>query len=265
MNKDSGAGIDVERRLDRLSWELERVEKSIGRGEAELAEVEGYLSISDGVREALEELNSKLFRQLLDLLEEKLTLALEEVLEQPIRFRADSDFKRGAASVEFWIDNQGNREHVVRGQGGSVLNVLSVGLRMFAITALDESEHRRFLVLDEQDCWLRPDLVPSLVKIVHQAGAALGFQVLMISHHDAHIFQQYADRVYELVPRGAGGVRLELIQRGARGRRRWGVVWPPSRLWGSLFATQPEEGEVGDHASASPSSSSPPAGPACQS
>ncbi len=85
---------------------------------------------------------------------------------------------------------------------------------MFAITGLDESEHRRFLVLDEQDCWLRPDLVPSLVKIVYQAGKALGFQVLMISHHDAQVFQQYADRVYELVPRGDKGVELQLVQRG---------------------------------------------------
>ena len=166
----------------------------------------------DSVSEALQQLNSQLFRQLLDVLEEKLTLALQEVLEQPIEFRAEADFKRGSAAVEFWVENNGNREDVVRGQGGSVLNVLSVGLRMFAITGLDESEHRRFLVLDEQDCWLRPDLVPSLVKIVHQAGDALGFQVLMISHHDAQTFQEYADRVYEVVPRGSAGARIALVQ-----------------------------------------------------
>ena len=71
---------------------------------------------------------------------------------------------------------------------------------MFALATLDEKTHRRFLVLDEQDCWPRPDLVPRLVKIVHDAGWALGFQVLMISHHDAESFRQYADRVYRLVP-----------------------------------------------------------------
>ena len=70
----------------------------------------------------------------------------------------------------------------MRGQGGSVANIVSVGLRMFAITTLDERRHRRFLVLDEQDCWLHPDLVSKLVRIVQEAGAALGFQVLMISH-----------------------------------------------------------------------------------
>jgi predicted ATPase len=89
---------------------------------------------------------------------------------------------------------------------------MSVGLRMLALATLDEAEHRRFLVLDEQDCWLRPDLVPRLVKIVHEAGQALGFQVLMISHHDVSLFERYAERIYEFVPDGANGVRVNLRQ-----------------------------------------------------
>ncbi len=65
--------------------------------------------------------------------------------------------------------------------------------------------------MDEQDCWLRPDLVPKLVKIVHDAGKALGFQVLMISHHDVAIFEQYADRIYQCVPVGNGRVEVRLV------------------------------------------------------
>ena len=88
---------------------------------------------------------------------------------------------------------------------------------MFALTTLDEARHRRFLVLDEQDCWLRPDLVPKLVKMVHDAGKALGFQVLMISHHDIAIFERYADRIYTLTPDANGSVEL----------RRWSP--PPAQ------------------------------------
>jgi len=54
------------------------------------------------------------------------------------------------------------------------------------------------LVLDEQDCWLRADLVPKLVKIIHDGSRTLGFQVLMISHHERHLFEQYADKIIEL-------------------------------------------------------------------
>src|SRR5207249_4930964 len=98
------------------------------------------------------------------------------------------------------IERNGQPEDIMKGQGGSVANILSVGLRMFGLTTLDPADHRRFLVLDEQDCWLRPDLVPRLVKIVYDASKALGFQVLMISHHDFSAFQQYADKIYQFVP-----------------------------------------------------------------
>src|SRR5690606_41403701 len=103
--------------------------------------------------------------------------------------------------------------------GGSVANVLSVGLRLFALTTLDEKNHRRFLVLDEQDCWIRPDIVPRFVKIIHQAAKALNFQVLMISHHDAAVFEEYADRIIRLDPVKDGIAarvvldRIELVER----------------------------------------------------
>ena len=57
---------------------------------------------------------------------------------------------------------------------------------------------------------MRPDLVPKPVKIVHDAGQALGFQVLMISHHDVSIFENYANKIYSLAPDGQGSVSIQL-------------------------------------------------------
>ena len=133
-----------------------------------------------------------------------MTIAIQEVLEQPIKFRAQASFKRGTANVDFSIDRDGNEEDVQRGQGGSVQNVLSVGLRMFALATLDRTEHRRFLVLDEQDCWLRPELVPRLVNIIHRAAKELDFQVILISHHDLELFQEFADKIYRFSPTNEG-------------------------------------------------------------
>jgi ABC-type glutathione transport system ATPase component len=195
----------VRAQLERLKGRRQERERQAAEVQKRLGELATVLGIADKVTDALELLSQRLFKELLHVVEEKVTIALQEILEQPIRLRADADFKRGAATVEFWIDHEGNREDVYRGQGGSVANILSVGLRLFALTTLDPARHRRFLVLDEQDCWLRPDLVPKLVKIVQQAGRALGIQVIMISHHDLCVFEQYADKVYRFVPR-LGGV-----------------------------------------------------------
>jgi hypothetical protein len=206
------APADVRARFTKLDAWHQQAADDLAEIQGELSTVRNYLTLSDRVTVALEALSHQLFRELLDLIEEKLSIALMEVLNQPIQLKAEVQWRRNAASVDFWVERNGNREDILKGQGGSVTNVLSVGLRMFALTTLDEKSHRRFLVLDEQDCWLRPDLVPCLVKIVHEAGKALGFQVLMISHHDVSAFSQYADRIYQFTPQGENEVNVVRLE-----------------------------------------------------
>jgi ABC-type glutathione transport system ATPase component len=194
----------VRRRLDQLVGQRNALRHSHEERELQLKAIADFLSISDSVEEALDKLSEQLFGGLVNAIEEKLTIALQEVLEQPIRLKVEREFKRGSATMSFHIERNGEREDILRGQGGSVANILSVGLRLFALMSLDKEKHRRFIVLDEQDCWLRPDLVPRLVRIVHDAGKALGFQVLMISHHDPSAFERYADRILRLTPTPEG-------------------------------------------------------------
>ncbi len=197
-------------RLDKLEWQLEANQKRLKQADEKIVDLESFLEIADRTTAALETLSKSLFEKVLGVLETNLTRAIQEVLGQPIEFKSQADFKRGAAAVNFAIERDGNTEDVLRGQGGSVQNVLSVGLRMFALATLDPGQHRPFLVLDEQDCWLRPELVPRLVNIVHRAARELGFQVLMISHHDVGLFEKYADKIYRLTPKN-GTVEADVM------------------------------------------------------
>jgi predicted transcriptional regulator len=203
----------LRRRVTELARDATLHREERERIRADRAAIAAFLERAPAVEAALEELGQSLFDELVGLIEEKLSIALQEVLEQPIRLRAEAAYKRGAASVEFSVDRGGDSEDILRGQGGSVVNVLSVGLRMFALSQLDPARHRPFLVLDEQDCWLRPDLVPRLVGIVREAARTLGFQVLMISHHDVRAFEEDADVVYRFVPE-PDGVRVERTDSG---------------------------------------------------
>jgi DNA repair exonuclease SbcCD ATPase subunit len=197
-------------RLDKLQGQRDALSRERASKEREIASIDEYLQIAPAVEEALDKLSEAMFGKLTTVIEQQLSVALEEVLEQNLELKVEREFKRGAATMSFHVERDGNPEDIMRGQGGSVANVLSVGLRLFALTTLDKQKHRRFLVLDEQDCWLRPDLVPRMVKIVRNAGRALGFQVLMISHHDSAIFERYADRIYRFTPT-ADGVRVEEV------------------------------------------------------
>jgi ABC-type glutathione transport system ATPase component len=199
----------LRKRCDRLLWQQQQDAKALANERAKLAQIDEYLALAPAVEEALDKLSEEMFGSLTRVLEEQLTVALQEVLDQPdLALKVEREFKNRTATMRFYVERNGNREHIMKGQGGSVANVLSVGLRLFAFTTLDQQKHRRFLVLDEQDCWLRPDLVPALVKMVRDAGRALGFQVIMISHHDLGIFERYADRIYRFTP-SAEGVKVE--------------------------------------------------------
>jgi ABC-type glutathione transport system ATPase component len=215
MTDRDNAQLDVpspsglRKRCDRLLWQQQQDAKRLADERAKLMQIDEYLAIAPAVDDALDKLSEAMFGSLTRVIEQQLTIALQEVLDQPdLALKVEREFKRGAATMRFFVERGGNREDIMRGQGGSVANVLSVGLRLFALTTLDQDKHRRFLVLDEQDCWLRPDLVPTLVKMVRDAGRALGFQVIMISHHDLGIFERYADRVYRFIP-SADGVKVE--------------------------------------------------------
>lgn len=199
--------------LDALRRRLAMLEaraQDAARRRARLARLEGeaaaYLALAPGVEAALDDLSATMFADVVGVLETALTHALHDVLGQPIALKVEQEWKRGGATMTFHIERAGEREDIMRGQGGSVANILSTGLRIFALARLDPARHRRFLVLDEQDCWLKPDLVPKFVRLVHETGRRLGFQILMISHHDVEAFEDLADRVYRLIP-GEDGVR----------------------------------------------------------
>ena len=192
------------RRLSLLEGNRDTERRTREEHARKLDAISKYLAISDSVEDALDKLSQRLFGDLIVLIENRLTEALQEILQQPIVLKIEHDYRHGSVSLDFQIHRNGQPEDVMRGQGGSVVNILSVGLRMFALMTLDERRHRRFLVLDEQDCWLRPDVIPKLVQIVSSAGRELGFQVLMISHHDTSAFERFADRIYHLVPAQEG-------------------------------------------------------------
>lgn len=178
-----------------------------------LAELEDFLELEPKVLQALDQLDGQLFKEITTLLEDKLSIALQEVLGQSIRLKVESVMSHKSIGFEFSIERDGHEEHILKGCGGSVANILSVGLRLFALTCLSEERHRRFLVLDEQDCWIQPELIPRFMKIIREAATALNFQILMISHHDPDLFFDQADRVFQLNPH-PDGVKVRVLGSG---------------------------------------------------
>ena len=205
----------IERRLDRLSALAEGLHGEHESVRTSLFSVQDFLVLAPKARDTLEELSKALFGKILDEVELNLTHAVREILGQDRVVTTEREVKNNRLQIHFQIHNQGNDEEIediMTGQGGSVCNILSVGLRLIALSQLPEEQHRPFLVLDEQDCWLRPALIPKFMKLINEIAEKLSLQLLVISHHPLDLFAGAADRIFELLPDKEHGATVKRVK-----------------------------------------------------
>lgn len=202
----------LRRRLDRLQGLAQERAKSHEETRAQRDQAQDFLELAPRSEALLEELSTSLFGEILDDVEANLSHALREILGQELSVRSKRETKGNRLHVTLFMESPEGEEDILVGQGGSVCNILSVGLRCIALSRLDPGVHRPFLVLDEQDCWLKPELVPVFMKLLKRIATALGLQVLVISHHPLDLFATHAQRILELKPRRKGGASVSLLR-----------------------------------------------------
>lgn len=205
----------VERRLDRLVASAEAMHDEHSHLRNSLGKISEFLTIAPKAKDELEELSTALFGKILDEVEANLTHAIREILGQDRVVSTLREVKNNRLQIHFQIHNQGNEtevEDIMTGQGGSVCNILSVGLRLIALSQLPAHNHRPFLVLDEQDCWLKPALIPKFMQLINEIANRLELQLLVISHHPLDLFAGAADRIYELTPDKESGATVKRVK-----------------------------------------------------
>lgn len=205
----------LERRHDLLSARAAALVRDHAAARRGLLGARRFLDLAPLAAGTLEDLATALFGEILDQVEANLTHAIREILGQDRVVTSQREVKGNRLQVYFQIFNQGREEQVediYAGQGGSVCNILSVGLRLIALSQLDPARHRPFLVLDEQDCWLKPSLVPRFMKLIAEIAERLGLQVLVISHHPLDLFAVSAKRVYALEPSREHGALVKTLK-----------------------------------------------------
>ncbi|MFP5223578.1 MAG: hypothetical protein ACLGSA_14905 [Acidobacteriota bacterium] len=203
---------DLRHQAGRLEGLAESLVRDHHAARRELLAVEEFLALSPLAQERLEDLSRDLFGELMEEVESNLTHAVREILGQDRKVVSRREVKSGKFFITLEIENQGQVEDILQGQGGSVCNILSVGLRLIGLAQLDPALHRPFLVLDEQDCWLRPELVPRFNALIAAIGEKLGLQVLTISHHSVDSFSGSAGRVFQLAPSREAGVTVTVLE-----------------------------------------------------
>lgn len=161
----------------------------------ELAEIDRLLGRKDDMLKALESLQIKAQAKNKGVYEELLTSLINEVIpgkEDKIVLTSSMRNNRASLDVDILVD--GELENVNEDKGGSISNIVAMGLRFIVLA---RHPNRRVLLLDEADCHLKSEYIPAFAAVMSQLASRMGIQVLYISHHPADNFMGYG-RVHEL-------------------------------------------------------------------
>ena len=145
----------------------------------------GKLNLKDEVDALLEKLAEHAQADAISLYSELLSKLVTDVMGKKQEVVLETSKKRDKVHLDMYIVEDGKHIDILDGKGGSVCNIISVGMR---IVALLQSPNRRFLFLDEPDCWIEPALVGRFVAILKRLCKDVGLQVVYISHHSEDIF-----------------------------------------------------------------------------
>lgn len=180
--------IEYENMLSTLSDQLESTEKKVGQAKYRL-------SLKEEIEAVLLDIQDTNHKRTVGMYETLLTQILKEVLGSTKKVKLDIYVKAGRPALDIFLDNDGQRESILQGSGGAVANVISAGLRFIA---LSRAGCRKFIVLDEADCWLATARVPYFANVIAKMGQELGVQTLVISHHPQDFFYDSANTIVQL-------------------------------------------------------------------
>lgn len=171
----------LRKRLDDARMRYESLSLAVG-------EAKTRIELEPHVISVMEELQRREHERAVGAYEELLTLFLRDVLPGHREVVMDLRTERSLPALDVYLRKGEGLplEDALSGTGGSVTNILSAGLRFIALV---RSGRRPFLVLDEPDCWIKPELAPKFAGVVQSVAEQLGVQVLMISHHDEQMFE----------------------------------------------------------------------------
>lgn len=185
--------------------ELNGIGQSLRQRQQELTEqvalAKTRVALAPDVTDLLDKLQQKAHHRSVGLFEDMLTAIVQDVFPEKGAVKLALSSERNAPALDLFLQNGEFEEDILEGSGGAINNVVVAGLRYGARA---RTKNRALMVLDESDCWIKPDLVPAYIKVVTDIAAQTGTQTLMISHHDDAYFE--------------GDVAIVRLERNAEGQ-----------------------------------------------
>jgi hypothetical protein len=181
---------------ERVILEMARVARlEYDRVTNEISELDRLLSRKDEVHATLQHLQVTAQGKNKSGFEDLLTSLIHDIIPgKDDRVVLTTSIQRGLAALDIDILVDGELENIEDDKGGSICNIVAMGLRF---VVLSRNPNRRVLMFDEADCHLSKEYIPAFAAVLNSLAYELGIQVLYISHHPQANFEGYG-RIIQL-------------------------------------------------------------------
>lgn len=181
-------------KLNNLSVERNILEKDLRRIEEELQIQVDLISSLDRILILVLDLAQKQQEKIINYLEQTVTHALESIFGDEYSFHIQVEEKRGQQEISFFV-KKGDilLEPRNNTQGGSIIDICSLGLRM-ACWALEEAPP--ILLLDEPFRFVDNVRILSTGNILKEMSKELGLQTIIITHKEE--LSDIADKIIRI-------------------------------------------------------------------
>ena len=182
-----------------------------------VAKAKGRLALAPDAGAVFEALQARATLRSVGTFERLLTAIMDDVLPGQGAIRLVPQYKGGTTWLDVLLERPEGLEDLLDANGGALTNVASAGL-VFA--ALSRTANRKFVVLDEPDCWLKPDRVGPFLGVIADVSDQAGFQTVFVTHHNLRDLEGRISQV-------------RLCHDSATGRVRADALQPLAHEWGS--------------------------------
>ena len=209
---------------------LEGVQTALATRKVELttkvANAKARVLLQPEIDAFLQALQLKAHERSAGVLERLLTAIVGDVLtEDQLNIALTLGTERGLPALDISVKKDKYMEDIYDGNGGALTNIISAGLRF---AALAKSGQRKFIVMDEPDCWLEVENTPNFTAVIEDVATQAGIQTLYISHHDLELFAPAIELINLTAELDEDGFVTVKDVAPSKGWAHWRTVWDQS-------------------------------------
>lgn len=169
--------FELANKVSELKGRKWAAEKELAKSQSALSEAVQHLEAANGLKAVVQQVAKETQDTLRLRFEAIVQACLDAVFPGDYTFKMEFISRRGQVEVDMWLDKEGTRMDPLDSNGGGVVDVMSIALRLCCLTL---SANSRVLLLDEPFGHLRGEARERLGELLAIISEKLNVQILMV-------------------------------------------------------------------------------------